>query len=229
MEVGERRLLVSDHRLGVRQIGPVIAIVELDQQLARMHRTVVARPGSRRRTGDVRRQGRHVAADIGIVGGLDKAPARSTIPAIPGDPAGGDQAEEDQGQPPVETDTPPADAAAARRSRARPAARRSRTSALIASAPGANGRCPRSASRWRTPSSALGPATIRSRRRRSPDRSPIDHHRARPQHRSRRLTSSHRAPSGAKCRLPQASSAQQHRRKSRPCRSARTRHGRVSL
>ena len=41
VEIGERRLLAGDGRLRLGQRGPVVAVVELDQQVAGMDRLVV--------------------------------------------------------------------------------------------------------------------------------------------------------------------------------------------
>jgi len=55
----------------------------------------------------MRRQGGDVAADIGVVGGFDKAPDLPPMPAVPGNPAGGHQAKHRNAKPPLQPETQP--------------------------------------------------------------------------------------------------------------------------
>ena len=108
MQIGERRGLMPDHRLGMRQAGLIVAVVELDQQLAGVHELVVADQDPGDEPGDMRRERGDVAADIGVVGGFDKPTDPPPIPAVPGSSGGGDQPDEGERQTAVDARLSPA-------------------------------------------------------------------------------------------------------------------------
>src|SRR5271155_3841390 len=208
MQIGECGHLMLHHRFGVREIGPVIAFVELDQQLARFDVLVVADEDFRNKAGDMRRQGRDVTADIGVVGGFDKAADFPPVPAVPGNAAGSEQAEYGDANPPAQ-----AKAAPGRRDAVRWARRKSAIRAAVedfgghASLAPPKGRCPRSDNFRRTASSAPGPGA--SEKSGPASLSPVA-----PSTNVGSTTAPVRllmictgGPSGAKWRLPQASNA----------------------
>src|SRR5580658_278190 len=165
----------------------------------------------------MRRQGGHVAADIGIVGGFDEPADLPPIPAVPCDPAGDQQPECREAEPPIEAKArsdcrDPEQAVGGEFARGAAV----EDFGAHASPPWAKGRCPRLNSRSRTPSSAPGPGTnkkpgpaifspVAPSTRTGSTRAPV-----------RLLTSCTAAPSGAKWRLPQADKASRTGWKSRP-------------
>ena len=78
----------GDHSFRVVQGGAVVSVVQADQRLAGLHELVVGHQHLRDETADMRRNRGDVAADIGVVGGLDEAPLGPpvvTVPACAGD------------------------------------------------------------------------------------------------------------------------------------------------
>ena len=86
LEIRQRRLLPGDRGGGLRQRGPIVAIIELHQQIAGMHRLVVGDRDIGDEAGHFRPDHRDLAADIGIVRALDEAPDGPPMVAVPGGP-----------------------------------------------------------------------------------------------------------------------------------------------
>ena len=86
LEIRQRRLLPGDRGGGLRQRRAIVAIVELHQQVAGMHRLVVGHRDLGDEARHLGRDHRDVAADIGIVGALDEAPDGPPMMAVPGRP-----------------------------------------------------------------------------------------------------------------------------------------------
>ena len=83
VEIGESGLLGGNRRIRPRQSGAIIPVVEFDQQIPGAHCLIVGDCDLGDETGDFRRDYRHVAADIGIVGALDETPDRPPLMAVP--------------------------------------------------------------------------------------------------------------------------------------------------
>ena len=93
IEIGQRGLLNGNGGLGLRQRGAIIAVVQLEQQIARVNLLVVGHGKLRNETGDFRRDHRHVAADIGVVRAFDETSDR---PPVVGEFGDADSGEGDQ-------------------------------------------------------------------------------------------------------------------------------------
>ena len=96
--VAERRLLGGDIGVRPRQLGAIVAIVELHQEVAGLDLLVVGDRDAVDEARHLRGDGGDVAADVGVVGRFDEAPDRPPHLAVPGrraDHAGdcGDQPE----------------------------------------------------------------------------------------------------------------------------------------
>ncbi len=92
----DRGLFGRHRRLGLRRLRGEIAVVDDEQHVAHCHGLVVLDPDFLDVTFDLRADQRDVALDVGIIGGLQKAPLGPPIPP----PAGGKrqqgQGKEDQ-------------------------------------------------------------------------------------------------------------------------------------
>ncbi len=85
IEVCQCRLYCGDRALCLRQRGPVVAVVELHQEVAGTHRLVVGHRYLGDEAGDLGRDHRDVAADIRIVRALDEASDGPPLVAVPSD------------------------------------------------------------------------------------------------------------------------------------------------
>src|SRR5471032_442480 len=85
-------LAKADGAVGLGQRGPVIAVVELDQQVAGVHHLVVADGGRGDVAGHLGADDGDVAADVGVVGVFHEAAVAPPVPAVSGQAeAGGDR------------------------------------------------------------------------------------------------------------------------------------------
>src|ERR1700733_14507882 len=94
LEIRQCGLLPGDCGNRLRQRGAVVAIIQLHQQIAGVHRLIVGDRNVRNEPGHLWRDYRHVAADIGIVRALDEP---SHGPPMVGVPRGTDT--EQKGRP----------------------------------------------------------------------------------------------------------------------------------
>ncbi len=85
-QVGERGVLPGDRGIGLRQRRPVVAVVDLQQQVAGMDLLVVDDGHLRDEPSHFRCNDRDVAADIGVVGAFDEAAMGPPIMPIPSRP-----------------------------------------------------------------------------------------------------------------------------------------------
>ena len=83
VKVGERGLLTGDGGGRLCQRGPVVPVVELQEQVAGMDFLVIGDRDLSDEAGDLRRDHRYVAAHIGVVRALDEAPDGPPIVAVP--------------------------------------------------------------------------------------------------------------------------------------------------
>ena len=83
VEIGQSGLLRSNRRIRLGHSGAVVPVVQLNQQIPGVDRLIVRDRQLGDEAGYFRRDHRHVAADIGIVGALDEAANRPPLMAIP--------------------------------------------------------------------------------------------------------------------------------------------------
>jgi hypothetical protein len=82
LEIRQCRFLRLDGRRRLGERGPIVTVVELDEQVARANRLIVRDDDSRDESCDLRGDHGYVAADIGVVGRLDEAPDRPPLMAV---------------------------------------------------------------------------------------------------------------------------------------------------
>ena len=83
VEVCKRGLLSGNPCPRFCKTGAVIAVVDLDQQIARVHPLVVGDGNLGDKAGDLWRDRRHFAPDIGVISALDEAPGRPPFMGVP--------------------------------------------------------------------------------------------------------------------------------------------------
>src|SRR5260221_827067 len=74
LEVCDTDFYRLDRRRRPGECGPIVTIVELDEKVAGVDRLIVCDDDTRDEPRDLRRDHRHVAADVGVVGRLYEAP-----------------------------------------------------------------------------------------------------------------------------------------------------------